>query len=146
MAGTQLCPNRIQRKWSWPYSSYSLRENNTQLQQGIILDWPQKSLFGFFCNILGKPKRIFWPIQEMPQQDTGTMGTKKRDVINSTFSEKMMLLLRHKQVIAVSPAARQEEISRKRHPHQPSGLLTGMVPLPPFSHRTLLFGQVLLYF
>ena len=73
-------------------------------------------------------------------------GNRKKRHINSTFSEKMMLLLRRKRVIAVSPGASQEEISRKRHPHQPSGLLTGMVPLSPFSHRILLFSQVLLYF
>ena len=68
----------------------------------------------------------------MPQQDTGTMGTKKRDVINSTFSEKMMLLLRHKQVIAVSPAAHQEEISRKRHPHQAFGSINRNGASSPF--------------
>ena len=76
----------------------------------------------------------------------GSNGNKKKRHIYSTFSEKMMLLLRCKRVIAVSPAAGQEEISRKRHPHQPSGLLTGTVPLPPSSHRIPLFGQVLPYF
>ena len=49
MAGTQLCPNRIQSEWSWPYSAYSLGENNMQLQHGIILDWPKKK---FICVFL----------------------------------------------------------------------------------------------